>query len=60
MVKPRKVGWPDWDRRGLREGGRSCLKYLKIGWNRKKGRGNKGFKNGDKLGKRMGALKMAG
>ena len=29
---------------GLREGGGNCLKYLKSGWSRKEGRGNKDFK----------------
>ena len=28
----------------LRQGGGNCLKYLKRGWNRKEGRGNKNFK----------------
>ena len=31
---------------GLREGGGNCLKYLKRGWNRKDGWGNKDFKKG--------------
>ena len=30
----------------LRESGGNCLKYLKRGWNRKEGRGNKDFKKG--------------
>ena len=35
-----------------------CLKYLKRGWNRKEGRGNKHFKKGGgKLGQGVGALK---
>ena len=35
----------------LHEGGGNCLKYLKKGWNRKKGRGNQNFnKGGGKLG----------
>ena len=46
MFKPRKVGWLDWGRRGLHEGGGNCLKYLKRGWNRKDGRGNKDLKEG--------------
>ena len=37
MFKPKKVGWSDWGRRGLREGEGNCLKYLKRGWNRKEG-----------------------
>ena len=28
------------------EGGGDCLKYLKSGWNRKEGSGNKDFKKG--------------
>ena len=32
-------------------------KYLKRGWNRKEGRGNKDFKKGDKLGQGVGASK---
>ena len=31
MFKPRKVGWSDWGRRGLREGGGNYLTYLKKG-----------------------------
>ena len=31
MFKPRKVGWSDYGRRGLREGGGKCVKYLKRG-----------------------------
>ena len=42
---------------GLREGGGNCRKYLKRGWNRKEGRGNKDFKKGSKLGQGVGALK---
>ena len=41
----------------LREGGGNCLKNLKRGWNRKKGRGNKDFKKGGQAGSRGGALK---
>ena len=46
----------------MREGGGNCLKYLKKGWNRKEGRGNKDFKRGrgDKLGELMGAIKREG
>ena len=38
-----KVGVSDWNRRGgfLLEGGGNCLKYLKSGWNRKDGGGQK-------------------
>ena len=59
MFKPRKVGWSDYGRRGLREGGGNCIKYLKRGWNRKEGRGNKKLKKegGDKLGQGVGTLK---
>ena len=39
------------------EGGGNYLKYLKRGWNRKEGRGNKDFKKGNKLGQGVGALK---
>ena len=39
------------------EVGENCLKYLKRGWNRKDGRGNKDFKKEDKLGQDVGALK---
>ena len=35
----------------------NCLKYLKRGWNRKEGRGNKYFKKGRKLGQGVSALK---
>ena len=35
----------------------NCLKYLKRGWNRKEGRGNKDFKKGEQAGSRVGALK---
>ena len=42
----------------MRERGGNCLKYLKRGWNRKKGRENKDFKKrGRKLGRGVGALK---
>ena len=30
----------------MHEGGGNCLKFLKSGWNRKEGRGNKDFKKG--------------
>ena len=39
------------------EGGEKCLKYLKRGWNRKEGRGNKDFKKGEQAGSRGGCLK---
>ena len=51
-----------WIRAGgscVRVGG-DCLKYLKRGWKKKEGRGNKDFKRGDKLGQRVGALKRGG
>ena len=44
----------------MREGGGNCLKYLKRGWNRKEGSGNKDFKKGGKLGQGVGALKKKG
>ena len=34
-----------------------CLKYLKEGWNRKEGRGNKDFKNGGASWVKGGCLK---
>ena len=39
------------------EVGGNCLKYIKRGWNRKEGRGNKDFKKGAKLGKGVVALR---
>ena len=42
------------------EGGGDCLKYLKMGWNRKEGRGNKDFKKWGKLGEGVSALKRGG
>ena len=43
------------------EGGGDCLKYLKRGWNRKMGRGNKYFKKGGSmLDQWVGALKRRG
>ena len=44
----------------MHEGGGSCLKYLKRGWNKEEGRGNKDFKKGGKLGQGVGALKERG
>ena len=38
----------------------NCLKYLKRGWNRNKGRGNKNFKKWGKLGQGVGAIKNRG
>ena len=42
--------------------GGDCLKYLKRGWNKKEGRGNKDFEKvgGGKLGQGVGALKGGG
>ena len=34
------------------------MEYLKTGWNRKKGSGNKYFKEGGQAGLRVGALKQ--
>ena len=44
----------------MREGGENCLKYLKRGWNRTYGRGNKDFKKGDQAGSRGECLKKGG
>ena len=44
----------------MREGGGNCLKYLKRGWKRKEGRGNKDLKKGGKAGPRGGCLKKVG
>ena len=41
---------------GSCERGGNCLKYLKRGWNRKEGKGNKDFKKGGKAGPRGGCL----
>ena len=41
---------------GVTWGWCNYLKYLKRGWNRKEGKGNKDFKKGGKLGQGMGAL----
>ena len=42
----------------LHEDGGNCLKYLKRGWNRKEGKGNKDFtRGGGKLDQGVGALK---
>ena len=60
MFKPRKVGWLDKGKRGLREGGGNCAKYLKRGWNRKEGRGNIKLKKGWQTGLRCGCLKKGG
>ena len=61
VFKPRKVGWSDYGRMGLREGRGNCLKYLKRGWNRKEGRRNKDFEKGKgELGQGVGALKKGG
>ena len=46
----KEVGVSDEGKRGLREDGGNCLKYLKRGWNRKEGKGNKDFKKRGKLG----------
>ena len=54
----RKVIVSNQGRKGLCEGGGSCLKYLKREWKGKDGRENKDFKKGDKLGQGMGALKV--
>ena len=38
----------------FREGGESCLEYLKRGWNRAEERGHKDFKNEGRAGSRGG------
>ena len=57
LFKPKKVGWSDYGRRGLRKGGRNCLKYLKGDGTEKMGGETKILKREGKLGQRMGALK---
>ena len=42
------------------EGEGSCVNFLKRGWNKKVGRGNKDFKKGGKAGSRGGCLKKGG
>ena len=43
------------------DGGGDCLKYLKRGWNKKEGRGNKDFeKGGGQAGSRGWCLKRGG
>ena len=44
----------------LREGGGSCLKYLKRRWNRKEGSENKNSKKGVQAGLRGGCVKRGG
>ena len=44
----------------MREGGESCLKYLKREWNRTEGRGHKDFIKGGQAGSRGGCLKKGG
>ena len=44
----------------MHEGGGNYLKYLKRGWNKEVGRGNKDFKKGEKLGQGVGTLKKGG
>ena len=46
IVKPRKVGWSDKGRKGLRESEGNLVKYLKKEWNRKEGRGKNILKMG--------------
>ena len=41
----------------MREHEGNCVKYLKKGWNRKEGRGNKNFKKRGQAGSRGGCLK---
>ena len=44
----------------MREGGGNSLKYLRSGWNRKEGKGNKDFKKGEEAGSRGGCLEKRG
>ena len=44
----------------VRAGEGNRLKYLKRGWNRKEGRGNKYLKGGGQAGSRGGYLKRGG
>ena len=56
-----KEGWcVELGQEGVAESGGDCLKYLKRGWNREKGRGNKDFKKGWQAGARDGSLKKGG
>ena len=45
---------------GLCEGWGNCLKYLKMGWNRKEGRGSKDLKREGGIGSKDGCLKKKG
>ena len=58
--KPNKVGWLDKGSSELHEGRGNCLKYLKRGWNRKDGRGNKDFEKGWQAGSRCRCFKKVG
>ena len=44
----------------MRERGGNCLKYLKRGVEKKRGKRNKDLKQGGKLGQGVGALKRRG
>ena len=47
--------------KGVVRVGGNCLKYLKKGWNRKEGKGNKDLiKGGRQAGPRSGCLKKGG
>ena len=56
-----KEGWlVELGQEGLCEGVGSCVKYLKRGWNKKRGGETKILKRADKLGQGVGALKGGG
>ena len=44
----------------MHEVGGNCLKYLKRGWNKEEGRGNKDFKKGRQAGSRGGCFEKKG
>ena len=48
------------EQEGLCESGGNSLKYLKRGWNRKEGMGNKDFKKGGQARSRGGCIKRGG
>ena len=60
MFKPRKVGWSNQGRTGLREGVGDRVKYLKRGGTEKRGGETKNLKRVGKLGQGGGASKKKG
>ena len=56
----RLVGWMRAGEGCIKVGGDRKVKYLKMGWNRKEGRGNKTFKKRGKPGQGVGVLKRGG